>query len=104
MWPLFDLSIGTNARTLLIVRLYGVATVDPELSQNLLGEFSWLQYLLFGTVSDTLPSNIPNESARAITNLGQEGSICHVPAMEEDYMFHWLEVGFALEDTSGFLL
>ncbi|CAG8192759.1 unnamed protein product [Penicillium salamii] len=86
------------------------STVDPELSQNLFGEFPWLQYVspsgsgpLASAPPNTLtvPSPIPHGLASPLTTNPQESS--HFSASEANYMAHWLEAGFAPEEIPSCL-
>ncbi|CAG7988895.1 unnamed protein product [Penicillium salamii] len=86
------------------------STVDPELSQNLFGEFPWLQYPnpsgsgpLVSAHPDTLtvPSTIHQELAPPLATDLQESS--HVSTPEASYMAHWLEAGFAPEEIPSCL-
>ncbi|CAG8292313.1 unnamed protein product [Penicillium olsonii] len=77
------------------------STVDPELSQNLFGEFPWLQYI-------SPPGNAPLASTSPGTlavpssmDAQHDFSQAHIP--EANYMSHWLEAGFAPEDIPSCL-
>ena len=84
------------------------ATVDPELSQNLFGEFPWLQYL--SPPDGTFPNPLPDASTSDISHVivpplapDLPGTTSHIPAPEVNYMSHWLEAGFDSENIPSCL-
>lgn len=83
-------------------------TVDPELSQNLFGEFPWLQYLspengaFSNSHSDSLTSDIPHDILPSLTSDGQ-GNISHNSVPGVSYISHMLEAGFEPENIPSCL-
>ncbi|KOS38065.1 hypothetical protein ACN38_g11118 [Penicillium nordicum] len=83
-------------------------TVDPELSQNLFGDFPWLQYVsppdgtFANSPADALTSDISHNIIPSLASHGQ-GDASHNPVPGVSYMSHRLETGFEPQNIPSFL-